>query len=133
MMSAVVTFFLAVAAVSLAAIAGYLLWQDWQFLCVKHIHTEGKVLGYQTRQSEDSTFYVARVQFIDEAGSEREFVDTYGNTSPAKEAGGTLPVVYPKGAPQHARVKRPFVRLLIYAFVFGTPALVLAKLYGYLG
>jgi Protein of unknown function (DUF3592) len=133
MVSILVTFLLMLAAVSLAAIACYLIWQDWQFFGVKHIRTTGKIVGYQTRQSEDSTFYVARVQFIDDAGREREFVDTYGNTSPAKEAGGTLPVVYPKGAPQHARVKRPFVRLLIYAFVFGGPALVLAKYYGYLG
>lgn len=132
-MSVIVTFFLALAAVSLAVIAGYLIWQDWQFFGVKHIHTTGKILGYQTRQSEDSTFYVARVQFIDEAGSAREFVDTFGKTAPPPEAGGSLPVVYPKGAPQHGRVKRPLVRLLIYAFVFGTPALVLAKYFGLLG
>ncbi len=93
MLSILVTFLLTLAAASLMAIAGYLIWQDWQFFGVKHVHTRGKILGYQTRQSEDSTFYVARVQFIDETGSEREFVDTYGKTSPTQVTGGTLPVV----------------------------------------
>jgi hypothetical protein len=76
---------------------------------------------------------MALVQFIDETGTKHEFVDTFGKSLPAQVAGGTLPVVYPKGSPLHARVKRPFVRLLIYAFVFGGPALVFAKYFGFLG
>lgn len=76
---------------------------------------------------------MARVEFTDLMGIGHEFVDTLGKTTLPTQASGPLPVVYPEGAPQHARVKRPFVRLLIYAFVFGTPGLVFAKYFGYLG
>lgn len=124
-------FFLTLAFVCLVAIAVYLLWQDWQFFRVERIHTMGKVVGHQTRRDDGSTYYKARVQFIDALGRQHEFVDSFGKNTPPAETNTDLHVVYPIGAPQLARVKRPLVRLAIYLFIFGAPALVLLKYYGY--
>lgn len=124
-------FLFALAFVSLVAIASYILWQDWQFFRVERIHTVGKVVGHQTRRSDGSTYYLARVQFADALGKQHEFVDSFGKNSAPTGTNTDLHVVYPIGAPEHARVKRPLVRLAIYLFIFGAPALVLLKYYGY--
>ncbi len=120
-------FLLTLAGVTLVVIAAYLLWQDWQFFRVERIHTLGKIVGHQTRRDDGSTYYLARVQFVDALGKHHEFVDSFGKNTPPTGTNSDLHVVYPIGAPEHARVKRPLVRLAIYLFIFGAPALVAAK------
>jgi hypothetical protein len=116
----------------LGAVAVFLLRADWLMLSRRRIRTVGEVFGHKRTTGDGCEVYMAKIQFRDEYGLMVEFVDNYGRAEPRPGVGDRLDVIYPQGYPRYARVPRPFERLVIYAFLFGTSALLAASLMGWI-
>ena len=124
--------FLTIAILFLAAIALYLLREDWHMLTSGRVRTRGKVTGHSRRTDEGSAYWSIKVRFVDDEGRAHEFTDTYGRATPTPDVGSIVPVIYPRGKPKFARVPRPLIRLVLYAFILGTLAIVVAKAAGWI-
>ena len=120
-------FFVFLALLLLGTFGGFLLWQDYLLFRRPRIRTTGIVVGHRTSEDDGSKYYSGRISFLDESGKAYEFTDSYGKATPKPEIGSDIQVIYPVGEPQHARIPRPFLRIVIYLFVFGTAVLLIGK------
>lgn len=88
----------------------------------------GTVVGYRRSIDEGSDVFMALVRFETDASATQEIVDAMITPTPTPAVSTRLPVIYPASKPQWARVHRPALRALIYAFLVGLLLLLVARL-----
>jgi Protein of unknown function (DUF3592) len=113
----------------LGFVAFILLRRDVVFLSRKSVRVTGKVTGHRKSHDDGSDFYSANIEFLDERGEAHRLEDDYGLRTPFPAIGQEVNVIYPEGAPQIARVPRPFVRIILYLFVFGVITVLVSELF----
>jgi Protein of unknown function (DUF3592) len=120
-------FFVFLAFGLLGGVSTFLVWQDYLLFRRPRIRTTGTVIGHRTSEDDGSTFYCSRILFADQYGKPHEFTDSYGRAVPKPDIGTEIAVIYPRDDPRHARVPRPVLRLILYCFLFGMAALLIAN------
>lgn len=126
-------FFVFLALALLGTMGGFLLWQDYVLFRRTRVRTTGTVVGHRAFEDGGSKYYSGQIAFEDQSGKRHEFTDTYGRAKPTPEVGAKIEVMYPRGEPQHARVPRPILRMLIYLFIAGAAATLVARELGFIG
>ena len=66
--------------------------------------TEGHVVSHETRESEDSLFFLAVVSFIDLQGREHRFTSIAGRSMQSPNIGDRVPVRYLESTPKLAYI-----------------------------
>lgn len=66
--------------------------------------TRGVIVAHQVRQSEESTFHLPVVSFVDDAGHERRFTSVAGTTAKSPGVGDLVTVRYLPSNPGHAYI-----------------------------
>lgn len=116
-----------------AFLAFLLVWvirEDLWFLGRPCVWTKGTVIGHVKSRDDDGESYFAKLRFESARGDVIEFTETYGRSFEHLPLGTQLDVVYPADAPERARVHRPLVRVVLYAFLIGGLVLMLWLLVG---
>ncbi len=70
------------------------------------IKAEGKVTGFQSKDSDDSTVYHAIIEFNDQSGNSVKFQDSVGSSHPGFKRGDQVSVLYLPEKPTAAMVDR---------------------------
>lgn len=111
----------------LAFLLVWVIREDLWFLGRPCAWTKGTVIGYtKSRNDEgDGYFFFAKMRFETAPGQPVEFSETYGRSFEHMPIGTRLDVVYPADAPDRARVHRPIVRVIVYAFLIVGIALLI--------
>ena len=126
-------FFLWIGLVFAVSVLGILIWQDLPLLTSRKVRTKGTVYDHRSSLDDDGArTYLAKVRFTAEDGRQIEIEETSGGPAPKPPIGTLVDVVYPANAPDKARVRHAFLRLLIYAFMLFVLAVVVGRLLGWL-
>ncbi len=115
-----------------ASVLAYLLYQDWLFFRGLRGRTAGVVYDHQRSTEDGSEYFSLKVRFETGDGKTIEFTDTFGQSVRKPAVGMKLAVVYPRSAPELARVRRPWLRPVIYTFMIYMLGTLLALAFGYL-
>lgn len=70
------------------------------------IKAEGKVTGFESKDSDDSIVYHAIVEFTDQSGNSVKFQDSVGSSHPSFKRGDAVSVLYLPETPSAAMVDR---------------------------
>ncbi len=125
-------FFLWIGLVFAVSVLGILIWQDLPLLTSRQVRTKGTVYDHRGSLDDGARTYLAKIRFKAEDGRQIEIEDSSGGPAPKPPVGTLVDVVYPANAPDKGRVRRPFLRLLIYAFMLFVLAVVVGRLLGWL-
>lgn len=118
--------------VFLAVVLYFIAREDLILLTQRRVRTRGTVFDHLRRSDGDGDTFSIKVRFHDESGRQVEIVDTYGVGTPKPPVGTVVDLVYPARAPEKARVKRLWVRWVIYAFILAGLAILFGRLTGWL-
>jgi hypothetical protein len=119
------TIFHWVANAFLLAVMAVLAWQDWRLQRAgPKRRTVGTVIDHRRTEDDGAYYFSARIRFLSDTGREIVIEDSVGRATPAPAIGSTVTVVYPVANPSRARVRRPGLRLFIYAALWFALALV---------
>ncbi len=122
-------FFLYLGIAFVAVVLFFLLREDWPLL--RHgRRTKGGVFDHRRTMDEGSWSYALMVRFTGENGEAIEITDGVYSPSPQPAIGAEVELVYPVGAPQKARVRRPLLRALIYVVIVFMLAILIARALG---
>ncbi len=116
----------------LLAILAYLLREDVPLVMSRQLRARGTVYDHCRRVDDGSEFFMAMVRFRAADGRWIEFTDSLGLPKPKPPVGTQVDVVYPADAPEKARVKRLWLRWVIYAFLLFGLSVMIGRLMGWL-
>ena len=103
--------------------------EDWPFLTRRRVRTLGTVYDHVRGSDEGSEHFSARVRFLADDGRLIEITDTLPKSTPTPPTGTIVPLSYPTGMPEKARIPRVGLRLVIYCALLGLLAVLLARLF----
>jgi hypothetical protein len=110
-----------------------LVWQDLPLLRARRLRTKGTVFDHRRSVDDGAAYHMARISFTDEAGRRVEIEDGVGYPVPRPPVGTGVTVVYPAGSPDKGRVRRYWLRPLLYGVMLFLIAVMIGKLTGRLG
>lgn len=90
-----------------------------------------EVIGHRTSMHDSSRSYAPIYRFTAEGGT-HEVVDQVYSGAAKPPVGTVITLHYPFGRPDLARPPRPLMWLFVYAALMSIPAILIAKLMGWL-
>lgn len=109
-----------------------LIWQDLPLLTTRQLRTQGTVFDHRRSVDDGSEYFAAKVRFKADDGRWIEIEDSVGFPRARPPVGTQVHVVYPAGAPDKGRVRRLWLRPLLYGIMLFLLAAMLGRLLGYL-
>ena len=124
--------FLWVGLVFVAIVLLVLLRDDWPFITRPLLRVEGEVIRHDKSFSDGDDAWRAVFSFTDEEGARREVLDLMLFQNPRPPIGTRIPLTYPQGAADKARVQRLLLRGLLYGVMLFMAAVLVGRLMGWL-
>lgn len=115
-----------------AFVLAILIWQDVPLLMKRQVRTQGTVSDHRRSVDDGSEYFAAKIRFKADDGRWIEIEDSVGFPKARPPVGTQVNVVYPAGAPDKGRVRRLWLRPLLYAIMIFLLAAMLGRLLGYL-
>ncbi len=108
-----------------------LLWRDWPRLTRSTRRVESEVCNHRKSDGVDGVSYAAVYRFTAEDGP-HEVIDPVYVHTPRPPLGTQVALTYPEGRPDLARPSRPLLWGMLYLFVLGMLAQLIAIWFGWL-
>jgi hypothetical protein len=115
-----------------AIVLAILVWQDIPLLATRQVRTDGTVIDHRRSVDDGSEYFAAKVRFKADDGRWIEIEDSVGYPRARPPVGTQVSVVYPAGAPQKGRVRRLWLRPLLYGIMLFMLTVLVVRLVGYL-